>query len=69
MNYEDFDLARVESERRQNKRLIDGLKRAAFDPVITAAELLAKHLQNYPADMTLCELQKIAKQESEQSGT
>jgi hypothetical protein len=69
MNYEDFDRARVESERRQNKRLSDGLKRAAFDPVITATELLAKHLQNYPADMTLGELQKIAKQESEQSGT
>jgi hypothetical protein len=69
MNYDDFDRARVESERRQNKRLSDSLKRAAFYPLITATEMLAKHLRNYPAGMTLGELQKIAKQESEQSGT
>lgn len=69
MNYDDFDRARVESERRQNKRLNDGLKRAAFYPLIRATEMLAKHLRKYPAGMTLCELQKIAKQESVQSGT
>lgn len=69
MNYDDFDRARVESERKQNKRLSDGLKRAAFYQVINAGELLAKHLQKYPTDMTLGELQQIAKLQSAQSGT
>ncbi len=69
MNFQDFDRARIESERQQAKRLSDAFKRARLYGLIKATELLSKNMQNYPATMTLGEIQQLVSQESAQPVT